>query len=149
MPLIAIAMRLKMEQKTLQRAADKALKSELKSKAQEVLQTAKGLIGSRSGSPSSPGSPFRSFSGRAKASLRTKVGRRAASTFVGFTPVPIMVRPATGGRRIRKINPKTGKAQKEGYANILRSGSKNMEPRPVLEPAVEQVGTRGLWKSRL
>ena len=149
MPLIAVAVRIKMATRELRRQVDKAMKSELKSKAQEVQREAKASIRGKGGAPSTAGQPFKSYTGRARASIKTKIGRSARTTYVGFTPVPQVQSRGVKGRRIKVIDTKTGRAKTVQYANILEHGAKHMEPRPVLEPAVERVASRGLWKSRL
>lgn len=132
MPLVAMYLYRSLDG-ALRKEAGKVLKSALKTRALQLRNVARSLIGKR-GAGSAPGQPFSSFTGRARASLKIKVGQTAASTFVGFTPVRRLVTRSRKGKRVWA----TGKT---GYANLLEHGTRRMAARPVLQPALEQVKT--------
>jgi len=135
MPMIAIAFRFKAAYDQLQRAADRALRRELRARAKKVKTAAKASI-TKSPQSSAPGHPFKSKSGATKRLLGAKVSKRTA--FVGFR------------KGKAKRDKKTGKKIRPARAvpNILEHGSREVAARPVLEPALERT-KRSPFRSRL
>jgi len=126
MPLIAFALEFKEAYDQIQKEVDRVTRRELREKAKAVLAEARRSIEKGAGH-SSPGSPFKSKTGATKKLLGMTVSKRTA--FVGFR------------REKAKTDKKTGKKLRPARAvpNILEHGSRKMDPRPVLEPALERV----------
>jgi hypothetical protein len=124
--MIVLLARLKVEMQTgkVVDRLDRAKRRNLRRQSRDVHRRAKRLIKRRK-SASLPGDPFHSKSGNARRSLRYKVGRSTA--WIG------------------------GTMPKGAHLPLLKHGTKRMEPRPVLEPALEasRAAMPEIWKNSL
>lgn len=112
MALVAIKFVLDMQTKKLRRKVDRARRIWLKNSAKEVKREAKKSI-RKARAHSAPGDPPKSKSGKFKKSIIYLVGR---------------------------FNAWVGPSRPEGsHANIIEGGSRFMEPRPVMGPALERA----------
>jgi hypothetical protein len=144
MPLIAFALQFKAAYDQIQKEVDRVTRRELREKAKAVLGEARS-IWRKSGSPISSLTNVgkRDAHGRfLKATRVTSQGGEAPVSRRGVTKKLLGMRIGKRSAFVGYRKGKAGKNQKgaaRAVPNILEHGSRKMDPRPVLEPALERV----------